>query len=41
MEDDLKFLENGRRPPFFGNGRRPNFLKIEDNLMKNNATKNN
>ena len=23
MEDDLHFIENGRRPQFFGNGRLP------------------
>ena len=31
MEDDLNFLGKGRRPHFF--------LKIEDDLEKNNATK--
>ena len=42
MEDDLKFIENGRRPHFFRNGRQPKFvgkykmtsifLKMEDDL---------
>ena len=30
MEDDLNFLEKGRRPQFFGNGRQP---------QQNNSTK--
>ena len=34
-------FENGRRPYFFLNEDNLNFLKNEDDLKKNNATKNN
>jgi hypothetical protein len=39
MEDDLYIFENGRRPHIFLQEDNLNFLKMEDNLKRNNATK--
>ena len=34
MEDDLNFLENGRRPQFFGKWKKTSaFWKMEDDLI--------
>ena len=41
VEDDLNIFENGRRPQFLKKEDDQIFLKIEDDLKKNNATKNN
>jgi hypothetical protein len=39
MEDNLNIFENGRRPQYLLKEDNLNFLKMEDNLLKNDATK--